>query len=194
MELEFTQINPVAVWNSGACLDKCFQFSFDESGHACLGKYMNLCQDSAGPGPIGAVIQSLPLALPLLWYLYVTKGGPGDFDGTKMSLVKKLVSAAFVFSVGAIMPSFLLMGWSRDARTVDDIFHTSASLANLHFNRSSFMYRNLSRGVPNLEDVIILGESERGVDFESHQWQEDKNKRDFIRQVGLKGFCITDVV
>lgn len=157
---------------------------------------------------LGLAAQCIPFVLPLVWFLFFVGkgnslgGGEGGSDeeegsdseskcGNKanadtMNLLKKVVGVAFMLSVGVLMPGFLFMGWSRDARAVDDMFSSSAALANLHFNGSSYMYRNLSRGVPNLEDVIIFGETERGVDFESQdgRWEEVKSKRDFIKKVG----------
>lgn len=128
-----------------------------------------------------SLVQSVPFFVPLFWLLYNT--GPGN-KSSNMTVLRKLVGIILLLSIGALMPSFLFMGWSRDARAVDDIFYTSSALANLHYNRSNYMYRNLSKGPARLEDIVLFGEEERGIDLESQGWEDVKSKREFIKQVG----------
>lgn len=152
-----------------------------------------------------SLVQSFPFFVPILWMLYMGKGSdsveleqPIPFNHQRrrakvrrMALFRKLVGIILMLSLGALMPSFLFMGWSRDARAVDELFDTSTALTSLHFNGSSYMYRNLSRGPARLQDVIIFGETERGVDLESQGWEEVKRKRDVIKQVGSTNMVIT---
>jgi hypothetical protein len=98
-----------------------------------------------------------------------------------------------MFSVGVLLPGFVLFGWTRNSRELGDAVFGSLGLIGGNNNGTATAGPSLTAGEIDFDDdelgasggskweeVIILGESERGRDPQ----QNVTAKRDFIKQVG----------
>jgi hypothetical protein len=96
-----------------------------------------------------------------------------------------------MFSVGVLLPGFVLFGWTRNSRELGDAVFGSLGLIGGNNNGTAgpsltageidFDDDELgASGGSKWEEVIILGEGQRGRDPQ----QNVTAKRDFIKQVG----------